>query len=85
MGRRRQRDGHRPAYELGTTFDLETVAADSRVKIYYNDELKANIPKSGSGWYFESGSYVQSNPDRGEDADAIAQVVIYALQVVHTP
>jgi len=28
---------------------------------------------------------VQSNPDKGEDADAAAEVVIYSLQVEHTP
>jgi hypothetical protein len=39
---------------------------------------------SGSGWYFKSGSYVQSNLDRGDQADAVSEVVIYSLQVTHS-
>jgi poly(beta-D-mannuronate) lyase len=73
-----------PAYRLGTPYDLRIVAADSRVEVYYNGELKADIPVSGSGWYFKSGSYVQSNLDRGDQADAVAEVVIYFLQVTHS-
>ena len=73
-----------PAYELGTPYDLKILAVDSRVLIYYDGALMADIPKSGAGWYFKSGSYVQSNPDKGEDADAAADVVIYSLPVEHT-
>jgi poly(beta-D-mannuronate) lyase len=73
-----------PAYRLGTPYDLRIVAADSHVEVYYNGELKADIPVSGSGWYFKSGSYVQSNLDRGDQADAVSEVVIYSLQVTHS-
>jgi hypothetical protein len=73
-----------PAYRLGTPYDLRIVAADSHVEVYYNGELKADIPESGSGWYFKSGSYVQSNPDQGDQADAVAEVVMYSLQVSHS-
>jgi Alginate lyase len=75
-----------PAYELGTPNDLKILAVDSLVLIYYDGALMADIPKSGAGWYFTSGSYdVQSNPDKGEDDDAAAEVIIYLLQVEHTP
>jgi poly(beta-D-mannuronate) lyase len=73
-----------PAYVLGTPYDLRIVAADSRIEIFYNDELAAEIPRSGSGWYFKAGSYVQSNPERGDDAGAVAEVVIYSLLVEHS-
>lgn len=73
-----------PAYVLGTPYDLRIVAAGSRIEIFYNDELAAEIPRSGSGWYFKTGSYVQSNPERGDDAGAVAEVVIYSLQVEHS-
>ena len=73
-----------PAYRLGTPYDLRIVAADSRVEVYYNGELKGDIPESGSGWYFKSGSYVQSNTDRGDRPDAVGEVVIYSLQVTHS-
>jgi hypothetical protein len=73
-----------PAYVLGTPFDLRITAADRRVRISYNGEEKADLPLSGSGWYFKAGSYVQSNPSRGERADAVGTVVIYALRATHT-
>jgi len=72
------------AYRLGTRYDLRIVAADSRVEIFYNDELAAEIPRSGSGWYFKTGSYVQSNPERGDSPDAVAEVVLYSLRVEHS-
>jgi hypothetical protein len=73
-----------PAYRLGTPYDLRIVAAASRVQVYYNGRLGAEIPESGSGWYFKAGSYLQSNPDKGDDPDAVGEVVIYSLQVTHT-
>jgi hypothetical protein len=73
-----------PAYRLGTPYDLRIVAADSRVQVFYNGALGAELPLTGSGWYFKSGSYVQSNPDRGDTPDALGEVVIYSLQVTHT-
>ena len=51
----------------------------------YNTTQKADIRTSGSGWYFKTGSYVQSNPSRGDTPDAVGQVVLYSLNVQHTP
>ncbi len=73
-----------PAYRLGTPYDLRIVAADGRIEVFYNDELAAEIPRSGSGWYFKAGSYLQSNPERGDSPDAVAEVVIYSLRVEHS-
>jgi hypothetical protein len=73
-----------PAYRLGTPYDLRIVAADRRIEIFYNNGLAAEIPRSGSGWYFKTGSYVQSNPQRGDSPDAVAEVVLYSLRVEHS-
>jgi hypothetical protein len=72
------------AYVLGTVFEVRIVAADSKVKVYYNGKLKATINKSGSGWYFKSGSYLQSNTSKGDKPTAAGEVVIYALKVTHS-
>jgi len=74
-----------PAYELGTPYDLRITAADGRIEIFYNGDLAAEIPRSGSGWYFKTGAYVQSNPERGDDPAAVAEVVLYSLEVEHSP
>ena len=74
-----------PAYALGTPYDLEIAAADGHIRVSYNGTQKADIVKSGSGWYFKAGSYVQSNLSRGDAPDAEGQVVIYTLHVEHTP
>ena len=73
-----------PAYVLGTVFDLRIVASSGKVRVYYNDVLKATISKSGSGWYFKSGSYLQTNTSKGDKPTAAGVVVTYALQVTHS-
>jgi poly(beta-D-mannuronate) lyase len=73
------------AYVLGTPYDLEITAAGGRVRVSYNGKRMADIDKRGSGWYFKTGSYVQSNPRRGDAPDARSQVVLYSLRVRHVP
>ena len=55
------------------------------IRVSYNGTQKADIVKSGAGWYFKAGSYVQSNLSRGDAPNAEGQVVIYALHVQHAP
>ena len=74
-----------PAYILDTPYDLEIDAAGGHIVVSYNATPKADIVISGSGWYFKTGSYIQSNPSRGDTPDAVGQVVLYALTVQHTP
>lgn len=72
-----------PAYRLGTVYDLRIVAAVGRVAVFYNGVQKADVAASGSGWYFKSGSYVQTNTGKGDQPGAVARVVLYQLQVTH--
>jgi hypothetical protein len=72
-----------PEYVLGTPYDLEITAAGGHIRVSYNGTQKADVVKSGSGWYFKTGSYVQSNPSRGDAPDAAGQVVLYSLDVQH--
>jgi hypothetical protein len=74
-----------PAYVLDTPYDLEIDATGGHIRVSYNATPKADITTSGSGWYFKTGSYVQSNPSRGDTPDAVGQVVLYSLTVQHTP
>jgi Alginate lyase len=73
-----------PSYSLGSVYDLKIVASGGRIRVYYNGAKKADIARQGSGWYFKSGSYVQSNTSKGDKAGAVATVVIYRLDVAHT-
>ncbi|MEJ3658624.1 polysaccharide lyase family 7 protein [Actinomycetes bacterium KLBMP 9759] len=72
------------AYRIGTPYDLQIKASGGRIEVTYNGKAAQPIPLSGTGWYFKAGSYVQSNPSRGEDPAATGQVVIYELAVTHT-
>jgi len=74
-----------PAYALGTPYDLEIAAADGHIRVSYNGTQKADIVKSGAGWYFKAGRYVQCNLSREDTPEAEGQVVIYALHVQHEP
>ena len=43
-----------------------------------------SIAQSGTGWYFKTGSYLQSNTEKGDAADAVGKVVLYQVGVTHT-
>jgi hypothetical protein len=73
-----------PDYRLGTPYDLRIVAADGRITVFYDGEQRANIERSGSSWYWKVGAYTQSNPERGDDPDALGEVVVYSLRIEHT-
>lgn len=73
-----------PNYVLGTVFDVKIVAANNRIQVFYNNALKATVNKKGTGWYFKSGSYLQSNTSKGDAPSAVGEVVIYSLNVTHS-
>jgi len=72
-----------PAYVLGTPYDLRIVAAAGRIDVFYNGARAGSAPVAGDDWYFKTGSYLQSNVGRGDTADAVGAVVLYALRVTH--
>jgi hypothetical protein len=71
-------------YTLGTPYDLRLVATDGRIDVVYNGKPAGSIAQSGSGWYFKTGSYLQSNTEKGDAADAVGKVVLYQVGVTHT-
>jgi hypothetical protein len=70
-------------YTIGKTHDLKIEAANSRIKVWYNNAQKADIALSGSGWYFKAGCYTQSNTSKGDSASAYGEVIIYSLGLSH--
>lgn len=72
-----------PAYRLGTPYAVRIQAADGRIAVSYNGKQMGTIDQSGTGWYFKTGSYVQSNTDKGDKADAAGAVVLYSAKVHH--
>ena len=73
-----------PNYALGTPYDLRLVATDGRIDVFYNGKPAGSIAESGSGWYFKTGSYLQSNTEKGDAPDAVGKVVLYQVDVTHT-
>jgi hypothetical protein len=71
-------------YTLGTPYDLRLVATDGRIDVVYNGKPAGSIAQSGAGWYFKTGSYLQSNTEKGDAADAVGKVVLYQVGVTHT-
>ncbi len=70
-------------YKLGTPFALKIQAGNRHIKVWHNDVLKLNWNVSRTGCYFKAGCYTQSNPSKGDAADAFGEVLIYRLQVEH--
>jgi hypothetical protein len=73
-----------PDYQLGTPFDTRIVAANGKVDVLYNGEKKAELPLSGSGWYWKVGAYVQSNGSKGDGAGSTGEVVVYKADISHS-
>ncbi len=71
-------------YELGTVFEVRIVAAQRRVQVFYNGVPAAEINRSGTGWYFKCGAYVQSNTSKGDRPTAAGEVVVHQLDVSHS-
>ena len=72
-----------PNYALGTPYNVRIVAEGGKVDVLYNGQKKAELPLSGSGWYWKVGAYVQSSTDKGESPDATGEVTVYSLRCVH--
>ena len=62
---------------------MQLVATDGRIDVPHNGRPAGSIPQSGSGWYFKTGSYLQSNTEKGDAADAVGKVVLYQVRVIH--
>jgi hypothetical protein len=70
-----------PDYRLGTPFRVKVDVTAEGIAVAYNGEHKTDIKKSGTGWYWKVGAYVQSNPSKGEAPDAVGEVVVYSLDM----
>jgi hypothetical protein len=54
-------------------------------RAYHSGAKKAELTKSGTGWYFKVGAYVQSSPEKGDKEGTPGAVAVYALKVTPTP
>lgn len=72
-----------PSYRDGQKFTCEIIAAGNRIQVLYNGAKKVDVAKTGSGWYWKAGAYVQSGgaSEFKEPAGARFKVVIYELTV----
>jgi hypothetical protein len=71
-----------PAYVLGSQFDIDVVAEHGKIRVFHNGVQRALIDRSGSGWYFKVGSYVQSDAEHDEP-EAVGEVILHFLAVTH--
>jgi poly(beta-D-mannuronate) lyase len=68
-------------YELGKPLDVVLRAAEGRIRLWHDGELKMDWKAARSGCYFKAGCYVQSNPSKGDAADDYGEVIIERLSV----
>jgi len=71
-------------YKLGTKYSVKIVAANSKIVVTYNGSKTVELPLSGTGWYFKTGAYVQSNIEKGDKAGTVGEVTIYSVKVTHS-
>jgi hypothetical protein len=70
-------------YRLGTRFRVKIQAADGHIKVWYNDQQKADLDVPATKSYFKAGAYVNSNPDKGASPSDVGKVTIYGLKITH--
>ncbi len=46
--------------------------------------VTVEMPLSGTGWFFKTGAYVQSNLEKGDKAGTVGEVTIYSVKVTHS-
>jgi hypothetical protein len=73
-----------PSYEVGERFRVKIQSSDGHVKVWYNGELKADLPVYAETSYFKAGAYVNSSPSKGADPSDVGQVVIYGVKINHS-
>lgn len=85
-----ERDGEEVAllndnYQLGEVFSVEIKVKSNLITVAYNGKQKLDMKFKGSGLYFKSGVYTQSNPSKGDKEGAYGEVAVYELVVKHYP
>jgi hypothetical protein len=73
-----------PDYRLDTPFRVRISVTAQGIAVFYNGAHKTDIQKSGTGWYWKVGAYVQTNPSKGEAPDATGEVVVHSLDITST-
>jgi poly(beta-D-mannuronate) lyase len=72
------------AYRLGTPYQLRITAAAGQISVAYNGKTAGSMPATGSGWYFKTGAYLQSNTAHRDAPTATGAVRLYSATVNHS-
>lgn len=77
-------------YTLGKLFTVRLVAAEGRIRIFYQGDLKVDYARSCETCYFKAGAYLQANPGSGKnrrqaESGDFGEVAISSLTVTHSP
>lgn len=70
-----------PGYVDGTKFTCKIHVKSNKIMVYYNGELKVQVDKSGTGWYWKFGCYNQSGGAKKEFPEpdsAYGEVIVYS-------
>jgi poly(beta-D-mannuronate) lyase len=72
-----------PLYVDGTRFTCKITVQDNRIKVDYNGRRVVDVPKTGSGWYWKFGCYLQTGgaSEHKEPASAFGEVVVYRYEL----
>lgn len=72
-------------YVLGTPFSLKIQAGQGRVRLWYDNQLCMDWKVARERCYFKAGCYTQSSVERGDQPEAVGEVVIFDLSVDVSP
>jgi len=70
-------------YELGREFETTLMAGDGRIRVLHNGKERLAWNTKRKSCYFKTGCYLQSNPDRGDQPDAMGEVLLKSLKLSH--
>jgi hypothetical protein len=61
----------------------QLVATDGRIDVLSNGRPAGSIPRAAPAGTSRTGSYPQSDTEKGDAADAVGKVVLYQVRVIH--
>lgn len=69
------------SYRQGVPIKWRIDATPGGIAVRIDGQVRKNIARVGSGWYFKAGLYLQANEDNGTGG---GEVVVYRLKVSHS-
>ena len=71
------------AYTLGEELEITLMASGGEIRVSHNGRERLSWKTKRKGCYFKTGCYLQTNPSKGDQPDAVGEVLLKSLTLSH--